>query len=879
MVLVLGISLGALLTSGILSWLQFRSAFQTQVFERLNSIRAAKGKQLEFYLETLSGHIATLSDDRMVVSAMVELNAAYRQLNNEAIADNWLTDLEQYYTDDFLPDLAENTQSTQLASNYRPTTQAGQYLQYQYIANNVSATAVNTDDAGDGSDYSRIHARYHPHFRHLTLEFGYTDLYLINFTTGDIVYSTRKSVDYATSIDRGPYRRSNLADVVAAVRNDPGPGFVQVEDYRPYIPNYAAPTAFYAAPIYNGPHIVGILAAQLPTDRIQSVLTGHQEWEQDGLGETGQVYVVGADVLMRSSDRTLLEEPDTYHNRLKRLGLAPQTLHLAQALNTSILLHPVDTTATEAALAGTIDTEIITDYRGVPVLSSYAPLRLQGLRWAILAEIDQTEAFGPVNTLQIYMSILGVILILLITWFSNFAAQSFAQPIQILLDVADRIRQGERDVEIEIGSDLKSDQLEESLQGVLQDLHAQEILTAAKEAINETLRQNLMPKAMAKRLQQEPLPIADSLQQITIVVVRLSGLQDMIRTAAPGAIAESMHHIIQIFDEKAKTYGLETQLTIDNTYLATCGNSQLVLDHQERAVNFALDLVRTVEADTTEFPSTLDLQIGIHSGSAIAGVICTGNQDRKATHSKSVNNQVVNSQSVNSKPIYNHPADVKTDSKLMYKLWGDTITIAMELNLQGGASNSILVTQPIRDRLQDQYLLVPTPFLHVKDIGAIGRWMVFTPTHQFEYHVDLLQTCLAQLLPQAPVTTKHFYTYLLDREPELAGILLGPQCKQDILDQIDHYQTSLFQLLQTVVTGLGTIDKLLPTVQRWGQEYTQHYGQPLEHQHYEALYNALIWAFDKTPGVDLSLEVTQAWHTGYLFLRGVMEEATMGTIK
>lgn len=54
MALVLGVSLLSGLTGGLLSWFQFRRAFQRQVFEHLTSVRAAKGKQIEVYLRGIA---------------------------------------------------------------------------------------------------------------------------------------------------------------------------------------------------------------------------------------------------------------------------------------------------------------------------------------------------------------------------------------------------------------------------------------------------------------------------------------------------------------------------------------------------------------------------------------------------------------------------------------------------------------------------------------------------------------------------------------------------------------------------------------------------------------------------------------------------------
>lgn len=67
---------------------------------------------------------------------------------------------------------------------------------------------------------------------------------------------------------------------------------------------------------------------------------------------------------------------------------------------TTIGLFPVKTQATESALSGKIGFEIIEDYRGVEVLSAYAPINVLGLSWAILAEIDEAEAFAAEHTME-----------------------------------------------------------------------------------------------------------------------------------------------------------------------------------------------------------------------------------------------------------------------------------------------------------------------------------------------------------------------------------------------------------------------------------------------------------------------------------------------
>ncbi len=94
-------------------------------------------------------------------------------------------------------------------------------------------------------------------------------------------------------------------------------GAVQIVDFKPYTPSYEAPSAFLATPIFNGPHIVGILALQLQVDEIDKVMTGNQNWKADGLGRSGETFLVGSDLRMRSTSRFLLEDPEGYDQVLR----------------------------------------------------------------------------------------------------------------------------------------------------------------------------------------------------------------------------------------------------------------------------------------------------------------------------------------------------------------------------------------------------------------------------------------------------------------------------------------------------------------------------------------------------------------------------------
>ncbi|MGK7928929.1 MAG: adenylate/guanylate cyclase domain-containing protein, partial [Spirulina sp.] len=343
--MLLAASLGSILVISFLSWNRAKAYLTRTIFDQLTGVRVAKARQIESLFQTLYNHVETLAEDRMMVAAMVELNKGYRDLQQDYISAEWNDAIAQHYEAEFFPQLAKNLEGKPQWGNYIPRSQAAQYLQYHYIVENPNPVGEKDllDRAEDGSEYSQYHEKYHALFRNLIKKFGYYDLFLVNHKTGEIVYSVYKETDYATNLDTGPYRHSNLARLVKEVRQNPERGKVQIVDFQPYRPSYMAPAAFIGAPIYNGPHLVGILAVQLPVDEINNVMTNGQEWEKAGMGTSGETYLVGSDLTMRSISRFLIEDLEGYKKALRGARLPDTLINTIEQLNTSILLQPVDT--------------------------------------------------------------------------------------------------------------------------------------------------------------------------------------------------------------------------------------------------------------------------------------------------------------------------------------------------------------------------------------------------------------------------------------------------------------------------------------------------------------------------------------------------------
>src|SRR5260370_21622608 len=79
------------------------------------------------------------------------------------------------------------------------------------------------DDPGDGSAYSKLHALYHPLMRTAAATLNLSDFLMVDPKTGRILYTVDKDADFATSLQAGPYRRSNLAAAAAPCAAAPDP--------------------------------------------------------------------------------------------------------------------------------------------------------------------------------------------------------------------------------------------------------------------------------------------------------------------------------------------------------------------------------------------------------------------------------------------------------------------------------------------------------------------------------------------------------------------------------------------------------------------------------------------------------------------------------
>ncbi|MEZ4684047.1 MAG: adenylate/guanylate cyclase domain-containing protein [Caldilineaceae bacterium] len=687
--ILIAVAVTAVFVVGYSSWQGSRVALNATISQQLATVRSSKARQIEMYFQSLRSHLQILSEDETIIAAMVRFNKAYRDLDREHIPPLWDIRLETYYDREFFPRLSENLAGTPEYDNYKPRSQAASYLQYQYLATNVEPVGNKQalDFARDESAYSDYHADYHPWLRDLTEKFGYYDLFLIDYETGNIVYSVKKEVDFATSIMTGPYRHSGLADVVQAVQENPARHAIQIVDFAPYQPSYNAPAAFVGAPIYNGPHVIGILALQFPSDQLNRIMNGDREWQADGLGRSGEAYIVGSDYLMRSQSRLLLEDVTKYKARLAASGLAAPQIAQIERLNSSILLQPVRTTGTAAALAGETDTRVIENYAGISVLSVLMPLQLEGLNWVLITEMETAEAFAPITGLTRNLIVATVIVVAILTFIAVLLSSTFLQPLLSLLAGTRRLHDGDEAIEFGVYAQDEFGELAQSFHQLLKTAHTEIADLAEKNREYSDLLMSNLPETVVERFASGERYIVDQVSRATVLFVRITDDSDRMVHAELEATAALINELDDAFHEAADRHDLELFKLIGQQYVAVCGLSTQRLDHARRAVDLAISMLNILNNFNLTNEGQLSFQAGIDSGTVMGGI------------------------------IGNHT--------FSYDLWGNAVRLAQEAESLA-AVNEIIVTAEVYEQVRELYEFSQNQATVSQYGRAMSTWRLIT---------------------------------------------------------------------------------------------------------------------------------------------------------
>ena len=377
-------------------------------FAKLQSIKSTKKIEIEKYFSTLESLLVSLSRNEATKEAFKAFSSGFYKLDSEIHINkvHLKNALEIEYKSSYLNLVNYNVPNASHKRDtqaYIPKSLNAQTAQYIFIQQNPAPIGEKnslTFDKKYDSTYMEAHKKFHSSFNAYLKSFNLYDIFLIDLK-GNVIYTDFKEKDFATNLQNGVYSKTGLADVYRNALSL-NKGEISFEDFKPYEPSYNKYASFIATPLYIDNKLVGVLAIQTPAQEISKIMNFDEMYQNVGLGESGECYLVGSDYAMRNNSR--------FQHILKdKIVMQQKTTIGILKIKTDATINAIEKNQKE----GNIITQ---NYRGVESLSSYDQITIfQNTHWVILAEISQEEALTPLNPLLKKLSITSLLVMLFFT--------------------------------------------------------------------------------------------------------------------------------------------------------------------------------------------------------------------------------------------------------------------------------------------------------------------------------------------------------------------------------------------------------------------------------------------------------------------------------
>lgn len=611
-VMLVSVSVGALLFVGLVNYLVARSLVVDGVQTQLANHQAAQVRAVRSGLERVDGQISTMARDRATVESLQDFTRAYDDVATGAtLRPDQRDALTSFY------DAAEDG----VADLPPPVDPAAQYLQYHYLVRNPNppdARDALVEAPGDSSAYADVHAARHPALDAVRGSLGLDDLLLID-AEGAIVYTTDKRPDFARDLDDPALADTSLGTAVVDELTRAAAGATVFVDFAPYPLAGDRPIMFAAATVTDGTEVIGAVAGEIPTAVLSDLTTSGGEWKRDGLGDTGEVYIVGSDRLMRSDARLWLEDPEAFVAALDRAGYAPALAEAVTAAGTTAGVQPASTEAVADAFEGQTFVGRTRNYLGAPTLTAAGPLGVGGLDWIVVADVAAAEASAVLRSLQRWVVLVLLIIVPLLAVAGRWLARRVTRTIRPVVASAAAVAGGDLDTQIPTRGSTEIADVGRRLAALAADLRAERAARADEERELTSLLRSVLPERLAAQLQAGTLDVAELTDTATVVAVTVTGLFDTPGLRQDEAV-ELSARVSRHLEAAAARVGAERVRSASDHHMfaAGLGSPDAAV---EAAARFVLEVPAVLDAIERETGVTIAHHAGVAAGEVVAGLV------------------------------------------------------------------------------------------------------------------------------------------------------------------------------------------------------------------------------------------------------------------
>jgi len=516
--------------------------------DKLSTVEAAKSGEIESYFGYLKGLLTSLAKQEGTKEAFMALDEGFYTLNEDLnlptdeIRNSVESDLEKNYLNSVNYKVPHSAQR-KATSTYLPKDINGLVAQYVFITKNSAKLGEKNDmtyNAKYNSTYMAAHKKFHPSFNSFLKAYSLYDIFMVDMK-GNVIYTDFKEKDFATNLKNGVYSDTGLAKAYKKALSM-SEGELAFDDFAPYEPSYNSPAAFIATPIFIDGVKKGVLIFQMPVGIINKIMRFNDKFKEAGLGESGEAYLVGSDYMMRSNSRFQKDIKDK----------------TVQALGTTIGVWKVDTASTQAVINGSSKSgkHVIDDYRGISVLSVYRTIDVfSQAKWAIVAEIDKSEAMKPADDLR-NIIIIATLIILVVALIFAFVLLNMVlvRPLKELEKRAEDLAHGEGDLtqRLHIATNDEISIVSKHINGFIEKV--QDTIIQAKQTSSENA-------SVSEELARTSLQIGKKAEEESAIVVEVEKQGKNLQTVLSQAI-ENAKHTESELDGAEKTLNSANKLII-----------------------------------------------------------------------------------------------------------------------------------------------------------------------------------------------------------------------------------------------------------------------------------------------------------------------------
>jgi adenylate cyclase len=205
----------------------------------------------------------------------------------------------------------------------------------------------------------------------------------------------------------------------------------------------------------------------------------------------------------------------------------------------------------------------------------------------------------------------------------------------------------------------------------------------------DTLVSVVLPEAVARRLRSgNETRIADRIDNVSVLFADLVGFTPAAHEEPPEVVVEYLDEFVRTFDLMCETYEVDKIKTIGDSYMAVGGLHGGGVGGVIGVGRLALEMLKAQHRRAPLGHRKLELRVGIHYGSAIAGVI--------------------------------------GDTRISYDIWGDAVNVASRMQSHG-IPGRIQVSEEYRAAAGSRFEFEERGDTEIKGIGVAHTYFLLGP--------------------------------------------------------------------------------------------------------------------------------------------------------